>query len=68
MQCGTYFVQIFIADLFLVVDDTDLANYANNNNLYCSNDCVNDVITSLTESAKELLSAIVRQANENKIR
>ena len=40
---GPILFNIFIADLFLVTDDTDFGNYADNNTIYCSNDCVNDV-------------------------
>ena len=33
---GTYLCSIFIDDLFLVFDGIDLANYVNDNTIYCS--------------------------------
>lgn len=30
------------------------ASYADDNTIYCSNDCVNDVVASLPKSAKKL--------------
>ena len=50
---GPILFNISIADLFLVVDDIELANYADDNTIYCCNDRVNDVIVSLTESVKK---------------
>ena len=44
---------IFIADLFLVTDDIDWQSYTDDNTIYCSNDCVNDVVGSLSGSAKK---------------
>ena len=42
---GTCFVQFtFIADLFLVIDDIDLASYADNNTIYYNNDCADEVM------------------------
>ena len=42
-----FLLKIFIVNLFLVTKETDFASYNNNNNIYCSNDCVNDNITLL---------------------
>ena len=37
------------------------ASYADDNTIYCSNDCVNDVAASLPKSAKKLFSGSVNQ-------
>ena len=44
---------VFTADIFLVTDDIDLASYADIT-IYNNNECVNDVMTPLTKSAKKL--------------
>ena len=36
---------IFIVDLFLVIEELHFASCRNNNNIYCSNDCASDDIT-----------------------
>ena len=50
---GRILFNIFIADLFLVIDDIDLANYStilqSTKVMICD-----DVITSMTESAENL--------------
>ena len=43
---GPILFNIFIADLFLVIDDNGFASYADDNTIYCSDDCVNDVVVS----------------------
>ena len=42
-----FLLKIFIVNLFLVIKETDFASYNNNNNIYCSNDWVNDNINLL---------------------
>ena len=51
---GPILINIFIADLFLVIEDIDVASYADNNTIYCSNDCFNNVVASLLECANKL--------------
>ena len=50
---GRILFNIFIADLFLVIDDIDLANYST---IFQSTTVMigDDVITSMTESAENL--------------
>ena len=48
---GPILFNMFIANLFLVIDDIDFASYADSNSIYCSNDCINDVVVSLSETA-----------------
>ena len=43
---GPTLFNIFIADLFLITDDINLANYADDNTIYCINGFVDDVIAS----------------------
>ena len=50
---GHILFDIYIADLFLVINDIDLVSYADDNTIYFSNDCVNDVAASPLESAKK---------------
>ena len=45
---------IFLSDLFLVISDTDFSSYADGNTIYDSGNNINEVISSLKESAEKL--------------
>ena len=49
---GFILFNIFIADLFLIVNDIGLVSYTDDDIIYRSNNCVDYVIASLTESVK----------------
>ena len=50
----TYLFNIFIADMFLVIDNIDLENYADDNRICCNSNCIDDDNTvSLKESIKK---------------
>ena len=46
---------IFLSDLFLVISNTDFSSYVDDNTIYDSGNSIDDVISSLQESAKKLL-------------
>ena len=43
-----------LSDLFLIVDDTDIANYADDNTIYIEHENIDDLITSLQNAAAKL--------------
>ena len=45
---------IFLSDLFLIVDDIDTANYADDNTIYKEHENIDDLITSLPDAAAKL--------------
>ena len=45
---------IFLSDLFLIVDDTDIANYADGSTIYKEHENTDDLITSLQDAAAKL--------------
>ena len=47
---------IFLADLFFVVNSTDIANYANGNTPYDAANDIDSLIASLEEASKSLLT------------
>ena len=47
-----FFFNIFLSDLFLIVDDIDIANYADDNTIYKEHENIDDLITSLQVPAK----------------
>ena len=49
---GFILFNIFIADLFLIVNDIGFVSYTDDDIIYRSNNCVDYVIASLTESVK----------------
>ena len=56
-QCsilGPLLFNIFLADLFFIVNKIDIANYADCNASYTSSNDVNGLIKSLKEASKEL--------------
>ena len=51
---GPLFFNIFLADLFFVLNDVDIASYADNNTPHVIADNINSVITSLEKASKAL--------------
>ena len=51
---GPVFFNIFLSDLFLIVDDIDIANYADDNTIYKEHENIDDLITSLQNAAAKL--------------
>ena len=45
---------IFLSDLFLIVDNIDVANYADNNTMYKGHKNIDDLITSLQNATAKL--------------
>ena len=45
---------IFLSDLFLVISNIDFSSYADDNTIYDSGNNIDDVISSLQESAEKL--------------
>ena len=57
---------IFLSDLFLVISDTDFCSYADDNTVYNSGNSIDEVISSLQESAEKLFQWISHnQMKEN---
>ena len=44
---GPILFNIFLSDLFLIVDDIDIANYADDNTIYKEHENIDDLIASL---------------------
>ena len=53
---GSILFNIFIADLFLIINDIDLVSYADDDTVYFSNNCVDDVMASMKESVKNFFN------------
>ena len=51
---GPLLFNIFLADLFFILSETDIVNYADDNMLYTSSNDVNGLIKSLKEASKKL--------------
>ena len=51
---GPILYNIFLSDLFLVINDLNFSNYVGDNTIYDFGDSTNSVITSLQISAKTL--------------
>ena len=51
---GPILFNIFLSDLFLVISNTDFSSYADDNTIYDSGNSIDDVISSLQESAEKL--------------
>ena len=51
---GPILFNIFLSDLFLVVQNVDFASYADDNTIYDTGDKIDEVIFSLQESSKKL--------------
>ena len=52
---GPILFNIFLSDLFLVVQNVDFASYADENTIYDAGDSIHEVIFSLQESSKKLI-------------
>ena len=48
---GPTVFNIFLSDLFLIVDDIDIANYADDNTIYKEHENIDDLLTSLQNAA-----------------
>ena len=51
---GPILFNIFLSDLFLIVQNVDFASYADDNTIYNSSENIDDVILSLQESSEQL--------------
>ena len=51
---GPIICNIFLSDLFLIVDDIDIANYADDNTIYKEHKNIDDLLTSLQNAAAKL--------------
>ena len=51
---GPILFNILLSDLFLIVHDIDIANYADNNTIYKEHKNIDDLITSLQDAAAKL--------------
>ena len=51
---GRILFNIFLSDLFLIVDDIDIANYADDSTTYKEHENNDDLITSLEDAAAKL--------------
>ena len=52
---GVLLFNIFLIDLFLIMEDIDITSYAHNNTPYVSEDNVDEVIDPLEQAANTLL-------------
>ena len=53
---GSLFFNIFLADLFFIVNVTDVANYAEDNTPYATANDIDSLIVSLEEASKSLFT------------
>ena len=51
---GPILFNIFLSDLFLIMKETDITNYADDNTFYYAGITIEDVILSLQESSEKL--------------
>ena len=51
---GPIYFNIFLSDFFLIVDDIDIVNYADDNTIYKEHENIDDLITSLQDAAAKL--------------
>ena len=66
---GPILFNIFLSDLFLVVQNIDFAVYADDNTIYDTGDNIDEVIFSFQESSKKLFKWFAdnqMKANEDK--
>ena len=54
LYLGLFLYNTFLSDLFLVINDTDFSSYADDDTVYDSGNSINEVISSLQESAEKL--------------
>ena len=53
---GPFLFNIFLADLFLIVNSTDIAHYVNDNTSYATANDIDSLIASLEETSKSLFT------------
>ena len=53
---GPLLFNIFLADLFFIVNSTDIANYADDNTPYATANDIDSLIASLEEASKSLFT------------
>ena len=53
LYLDTFSYNIFLSDWFLVISDTDFSSYADDNFIYDSDKSIDEVISSLQESAEK---------------
>ena len=53
---GPLLFNIFLCDLFLTIQHTDFASYADDNTLYTTGACVSDVIDKLEKTANDMFN------------
>ena len=51
---GPTLFNIFLSDLFLIVDDIDISNCADDNNIYKEHENIDDLTTSLQDALEKL--------------
>ena len=51
---GPILFNIFLSDLFLVINNTGFSSYTDDNTIYDSGNSIDDVISSLQESTEKL--------------
>ena len=56
---GPLLFNIFLADLFFILSEIDIANYADDNTPYTSSNDVNGLIKSLEEASKKCLNGLM---------
>ena len=52
---GSLLFNIFLTDLFFTLNNTEIANYADDTTPYAVSDNIDDLISSLEKSSKDLL-------------
>ena len=53
---GSRFVYYFLNDIFIFTDDIDFISYADDNTINCADGSIDDVILSLQNPAKNLIT------------
>ena len=56
---GTLLLNIFLCGLFLIMENTDIASYADDNTPYTTENSIEEVIQKLENAAKRFLSGLV---------
>ena len=66
---GPILFNIFLSDLFLIINNIDFASYANDNTIYTTGENIDEVIFSLQESSKKFFKWFIdnqMKTNEDK--
>ena len=56
---GTLLLNIFLCGLFLIMENTDIASYTDDNTPYTNGNSIEEVIQKLENAAKRFLSGLV---------